>query len=81
MNYVAMAMSVEFSIFWLVWLLAFCGVELYALHKEKTQPQKTYEGGTLSALIWRITRGNKLVMVIFTALWFVLTYHFFVWQP
>lgn len=71
-------MATTFSYFWLAWLMGFVVIELIALFMERGKKIPDYNGGTLSELIWRLTRTNRLIMAIFTTLWIVLTYHFFI---
>lgn len=72
------SMATTFSIFWLGWLVLFCVIETAALIRERGKKITNYNGGTLSELVWRLTRTNRLVMGIFLAFWVVLTYHFFI---
>ena len=71
------SIATEFSVFWLIWILGFIGIELFALKAEKGKDIPNYQGSTLSELVWRMTRTNKLVKIIFTLFWVALSYHFF----
>lgn len=71
-------LATNYSLLWLGWVVGFVIIELAALYQERGKDISGYKGGTLSELIWRITRTNKLVKIIFTLFWVVLTYHFFV---
>lgn len=66
-----------FSYLWLLWLIIFVVVELIALYRGRNKDSTGYTGGTLSEVVWRLSRSNKLFMIAFAGLWLVLTYHFF----
>lgn len=81
--YLAM-LATTFSYLWFGWLLAFVIIEVAALILSRgKKPLGEDEGGTLSELVWRLTRkdGNIFfriaAMFAFIGLGVVLVIHFF----
>mgnify|MGYP000648645435 CR=1 FL=1 len=71
-----MTLAEQFDNFWLYWIVAFIVIEGAALWLSRKSMQRENQGGTLSELVRRITKQNRLVKVVFIIFWIYLGLHF-----
>lgn len=78
MQYLATVAS-DFVWFWAAWIFIFFVIEFAAIWiGRRNEEEHPHDGGTLSELVWRVTRSNKIVQILFIIFWAWLTFHFFV---
>lgn len=75
------ALVTKFWPAWIAWLCTFLVIEFTALGLRKKYPDVHDNGGTLSELVWWLTRGSawyhRLFLIVFAGFWLDLSAHFF----